>query len=103
MSLPLKKIVSKNIKSIRKRGGISQETLAKNSTLSVRYISKVENDPPDITLCNLERIAKGLGVAVSELVQQQFQDIPTLSIKEIKSVEYSIRLLQSLIESLKKE
>ncbi len=98
MTQPLKSIVSRNIRSIRIREGLSQLALAEKSGLSVRYISRVENDPPDITLCNIERIAKGLGVAPSELLKSLTDELPKPNKKTIEAIDHVMRLLAAYKE-----
>ena len=98
MGLPLKELVSKNVRMTRKRLGISQAALASRSGLSVRYLSKVENDPMEITLHNLERIANGLEITVSELVQDQSIGAPKVNKKNQEAIAYTVRLLESLLE-----
>ncbi len=97
MALPLKKIVSRNVKSIRNRQGLSQAKLAEKSGLSVRYLSKVENDPMEITLHNLEKIADGLGVGVVELVVDSKLNMPKFSKQEKEALLIVSRIFSSII------
>ena len=97
MTKSLKAIVAANVRHARLRLGMTQEELAKR-TLSVRYISKVENDPPDVTLHNLDRIAKGLGVPVAELVSEPKTKLPKPSTKDAESVRHTIRILEAYLD-----
>ena len=97
MTKSLKAIVAANVRHARLRLGMTQEELAKR-TLSVRYISKVENDPPDVTLHNLDRIAKGLGVPVAELVSEPKAKLPKPSTKDAESVRHTIRILEAYLD-----
>lgn len=99
MALPLKKIVSRNVKTIRKRQGLSQVELAERSGLSVRYLSKVENDPMEITLHNLERIATGLGVSAGDLVQDASGTTPQINKQGKEAIAFTARFLTSLLET----
>ena len=98
MTKSLKAIVAANVRHARLRLGMTQEELAKR-TLSVRYISKVENDPPDVTLHNLDRIAKGLGVPVAELVSEPKTKLPKPSTKNAESVRHTIRILEAYLDT----
>ena len=98
MTKSLKAIVAANVRHARLRLGMTQEELAKR-TLSVRYISKVENDPPDVTLHNLDRIAKGLGVPVAELVSEPKTKLPKPSTKDAESVRHTIRILEAYLDT----
>jgi len=99
MTKSLKAIVAANVRHARLRLGMTQEELAKRTRLSVRYISKVENDPPDVTLHNLDRIAKGLGVPVAELVSEPKTKLPKPSTKNAESVRHTIRILEAYLDT----
>jgi transcriptional regulator with XRE-family HTH domain len=60
--------VSENIRRIRQEKDISQDRLSKDADLSLGTIVKMENDEsPNPTVDTLEKIAKALGVTVTEL------------------------------------
>lgn len=91
--MALGKMVAENVKAIRLERGISQQTLAQKSKLTVRYISRLENTAPNVTLDVLERLAKGLGCSVTALIGNtgEFEEqIP------VKALDQTIRFLQSL-------
>lgn len=58
----------KKLRAIRKKRGLSQEELADEAELHRTYISSVERGGRNISLLNIERLAKALDVAISELV-----------------------------------
>jgi transcriptional regulator with XRE-family HTH domain len=66
--MELGKRVAKNAKAIRLARGLSQQELAKKTRLTVRYISRMENTAPNLTLEVLERIIHGLGCSAIELI-----------------------------------
>ena len=66
----VKETIAKNIKDYRKRAGLSQSQLAKKTKLSVRYLSYLENADPNVTIEVLAKVAKGLGISLSELVSE---------------------------------
>ena len=63
-----RKIVGRNILSLRKEAGLTQEQLAEKSDLHCTYLSDVERGVENISLDSLARIAKALKVKLSALV-----------------------------------
>ena len=60
--------VSENIRRIRQEKNISQDRLSKDADLALNTVVKIENDEsPNPTVDTLEKIAKALGVEVTEL------------------------------------
>ena len=57
-----------NVQRIRKERNISQEKLAELAGLHRTYRGMIERAEKNITLCNIEKVAKALGVKISELV-----------------------------------
>lgn len=98
MAKQLKEILASNVRAVRVQKGITQEELARRTKLSVRYISKVENDPPDVTLHNLEKLAIGLEVPVADLVTDRKARLPRPSTKEAEAVRQTIRLLNLYLQ-----
>ena len=76
--------IGKNIQKIRKSNGYTQEKLAEEVEVSVRYISDIEQDKSKpsyevlIKICNVFQIS----------LDQVFSEY--LNIKENKSMEYSL-------------
>lgn len=58
----------KKIKNIRNKKGFSQEKLASKSGLHRTYISDIERGDRNVSIRNIEKIAKALGVKPSELL-----------------------------------
>lgn len=58
------------IKQIRKEKGISQEELGFRSNVHRTYIGMIERGEKNITLENIEKIAKGLGVSMKLIFEQ---------------------------------
>lgn len=59
--------VGKRVRALRNEKGISQETLAERSSLHRTYVGGVERGLRNPSLKSLDRIAKGLGVRLSDL------------------------------------
>jgi transcriptional regulator with XRE-family HTH domain len=55
------------IKELRSSKNITQENLAELTGLSRQYIGDVERGTRNISLINVEKIAKALGTSLSEL------------------------------------
>jgi len=55
------------VSKLRKDLNLSQEELAFKSGLHRTYIGMIERAERNITLLNIEKIAKGLGVSIDEL------------------------------------
>lgn len=61
------RFLSKRVKELRKRKGLSQEELTENSGLSLRTIQRIENGETEPTGDTLKRISKALNVNPEEL------------------------------------
>jgi transcriptional regulator with XRE-family HTH domain len=59
------------VRSLRERGGISQEALADRAGLHRTYVGSVERGERNISLANIHRLADALGVAPSELLDER--------------------------------
>lgn len=62
-------IFAQNMRRIRKEKGLTQENVAEAAELHPNYISSVERGERNISICNIEKIARALGVSMAELVQ----------------------------------
>lgn len=61
--------LGRNIKRLRQECGLSQEKLAELSELHRTYVGGVERGERNISLINLTRLARTLGVSLSQLVE----------------------------------
>ena len=61
--------LGKRIKQIRLSKGISQEKFALSIEMDRTYYASVENGKRNISIVNIEKIAKGLEVSLEELFQ----------------------------------
>ena len=64
------KRLSREVSRLRKQKGWSQDELAKQSGLHRTYIGSIEREERNISIINLQKIAKALGVKPSELIKQ---------------------------------
>lgn len=57
------------VRELRKEKGLSQEELSFKADLHRTYIGMIERAEKNITLINIEKIAKALGVDIKELLK----------------------------------
>lgn len=57
------------VREIRKEKGLSQEELSFTADLHRTYIGMIERAEKNITLVNIEKIAKALGISINELTK----------------------------------
>lgn len=79
--MDLGKRVARNVKAIRLGRGLSQQDLAKKTGLTVRYISRLENTAPNLTLEVIEKLTRGLGCSPNDLLSSD-EDLSMKGTKE---------------------
>lgn len=60
--------IGAKVRHLREAQGLSQEELAHRAGVHRTYVSQVERAVKNVTLVALEKIAKGLGVTLPDLV-----------------------------------
>jgi transcriptional regulator with XRE-family HTH domain len=60
--------LARNLRLIRAQKGISQEELADLAGLHRTYVGSVERGERNISIDNIEKLAKALGVSVADLI-----------------------------------
>ena len=65
--MDIKVAVGRRIKFLRNEIGISQEELADRADIDRTYITSVECGKRNISIVNVEKIARALGVTLSKL------------------------------------
>jgi len=65
--LNIKKRFGMRLRELRRMRGLSQERLALLADLDRTYVGSVERGERNISLVNIEKLAKALGVPVSQL------------------------------------
>jgi transcriptional regulator with XRE-family HTH domain len=58
----------RNLRKLREKKGISQEKLAELADLHRTYVSGVERGERNISLVNIERLAKALSVPLANMM-----------------------------------
>mgnify|MGYP001535667620 FL=1 len=67
---PILLLFGKNVQQHRISQGLSQEKLAELAGVHRTHIGMIERAEKNITLCNIEKIAKALNIQIQELFQQ---------------------------------
>ena len=70
--MDIKILVGKRVKELRNNIGISQEELADIAELDRTYITSVECGKRNISIVNIEKLAKALEVSLSEFFNFNF-------------------------------
>lgn len=61
---------ARNLRTIRQTRGISQEKLAELAGLHRTYVSSVERGERNISIDNIERLARALSITPPDLVRE---------------------------------
>lgn len=67
-SVTAREALATNLRRLRTEKGMSQEALADLAGIHRNYLGGIERKERNVGLDNLERIARALGVSVSDLV-----------------------------------
>lgn len=65
--MDIKQKIGSRIKQLREAAGISQKDISFAADLDRSYIASVENGQRNISIVNIEKIAKALGVTIKVL------------------------------------
>lgn len=103
----LEKQLGNRIKTLRKLRGWTQENLAEQAKVSVQHVGEIERGDGNPTLQSLERLSKGFGITVSQLLTVEDPDQETEllrdqiceTVQEMPTAE--LKLLQGVINLAK--
>lgn len=59
--------LGERIKELRRKTGLSQEKFALSIDMDRTYLASVEAGRRNISICNIKKIADGLGISLSDL------------------------------------
>jgi transcriptional regulator with XRE-family HTH domain len=68
--LSARQTFAENLRKFRKARNLSQEDLAELAELHRTYIGSVERGERNITIDNMERLARALGVTIQDLLEE---------------------------------
>jgi len=91
--------IGQNIKRVRTAKNMSQKELTSIIDMGAAQFSRIENGKTDPSVNTLERIAKALGVSLSELFIDENSDTEVIS--HDKTIMEKVRLIESLQEDEK--
>ena len=66
--MDIRKVFGARVQQLRKASGMSQEKFAIKIDMDRTYLASVESGKRNISICNIEKIAKGLNISISELL-----------------------------------
>lgn len=66
---PILLLFAHNVQKHRKEKHLSQEELANLAGVHRTYVGMIERAEKNITLCNIEKIAKALDVSITKLLE----------------------------------
>ncbi|MCI6117394.1 helix-turn-helix transcriptional regulator [Ligaoa zhengdingensis] len=66
--MDIQKSFGLRVQQLRKETGLSQEKFALSIDMDRTYLASVEAGKRNISLCNIQKIAKGLNLSISELL-----------------------------------
>lgn len=66
--MDIQKAFGLKVQMLRKEAGMSQERFALSIDMDRTYLASVEAGKRNTSLCNIEKIAKGLNITVSDLL-----------------------------------
>ena len=91
--------IGKRIRQIRKSKNLSQKEVIAEIDMGAAQYSRIESEKTEPSISTLERIAKALGIKMTEL----FSSERTEGIQEVNSQEKTLMEKVRLIESLSEE
>ena len=68
MSQSVRQLFSQNVRKARLAKGLSQEDLAELASLHRNYVGGVERGERNISIDNMEKLARALGTTIAKLV-----------------------------------
>lgn len=89
--------IGANIKKVREAKGLSQKEVALSLKMDSAQYSRIENDKTDPTFSTIEKIAKALGIELSELFKADEV------FKEVNSYDKTLLEKLALIEKLEEK
>lgn len=70
MTNPIARAFGQRVRSLRIEKGVSQEELADRCGVHRTYMGRIERGETNITLTNIHKVARGLGVSPASLLNE---------------------------------
>jgi transcriptional regulator with XRE-family HTH domain len=70
MANPIQRAFGQRVRTLRTKKGISQEELADRCGVHRTYMGRIERGETNITLTNIQKVARGLGVSPASLLDE---------------------------------
>jgi transcriptional regulator with XRE-family HTH domain len=67
----LRQILARSVRTLRAQRGLSQEALAFEAGINRTYVSDIERGTRNVSLDNISRLAKALGVPAWSLIKEE--------------------------------
>lgn len=84
-TLSLRLIFARNVRLIRTHANLSQEAMADLATLDRAFVGTLERGTRNISIDNIERIAKALGEEPSELMRSNLAEQRGFNLELVRS------------------
>ena len=76
-------LLGRRIRGLRKSSNLTQEQLGERSRISYKHLGAIERGEENPSLAVLQKIAKGLGVEISELFSFQHEETDSAKLKKM--------------------
>ena len=76
-------LLGRRIRGLRKSTNLTQEQLGERSRISYKHLGAIERGEENPSLSVLQKIAKGLGVEISELFSFQHEETDSAKLKKM--------------------
>lgn len=96
---PLRESFGGRVRELRKSMGLTQEELAEKACMEYKYLGAIERGEKNLTINNIEKIAKGFGIEVHQLFTFAFESL----MPEEKVTEEKIKELLTIASKETKE
>jgi transcriptional regulator with XRE-family HTH domain len=74
VSSSARKLFARRLRQVRQQKRLSQEELADIAGLHRTYVGSVERSERNVSIDNMERLAKALEVDITELLREDYND-----------------------------